>query len=56
LPREYASTTITLCYGEAVLNLIFEPEMTAIRIRCKQIADAYKRHFDALWKIAKKHN
>ena len=56
LPREYASMTITLCYGEAVLNLIFEPEMTAIRIRCKQIADAYKRHFDALWKIAKKHN
>lgn len=54
LPKEYASATITLCYGDTILNLIWEPEMTAIRIKCKQIADAYKEHFKALWKIAKR--
>ena len=53
LPKEYGGTTITVCYGDTILNLIWEPEMTAIRIKSKQTAEAYKKHFEALWKIAK---
>ncbi len=54
LPKEYASATITLCYGNVLLNLIWEPEMNAIRVRCKEVADAYRKHFEVLWKIANK--
>jgi len=53
LPKEYASAIITLCYGDVLLNLIWEPEMSAIRVKCKEVADAYRKHFEVLWKIAK---
>ena len=55
LPKEYAGMTIILCYDDTILNLIWEPEMTAIIIKCKQIADNYRKHFELLWKLAKKH-
>lgn len=54
LPKEHASATIILCYSDVILNLIWEPEMVAIKIKCKQIADAYRNHFELLWKTAKK--
>jgi sugar-specific transcriptional regulator TrmB len=54
LPKEYSNPTITLCYGGKILNLIFEPEMIAIRIKSNQLAEAQKKHFNLLWKIAKK--
>ncbi|MBI2499550.1 hypothetical protein HYV88_04885 [Candidatus Woesearchaeota archaeon] len=54
LPKEFSSTTMNLCYGNTLLNLIWEPELVAIRIQSKQLADSFKKHFQLLWKIAKK--
>lgn len=53
LPKEYTSTTLNLCYSNIILNLIWEPEMIVIRIKCKALADNYKQYFELLWKIAK---
>jgi len=54
LPKEFESTTINLCYGNIILNLIWEPEIVAIKIKSKPLADNFKKHFELLWKIAKK--
>lgn len=53
LPKEFSSTTINISYDDQILNLIFQPEMVAIRIKSKPLADDFKRHFELLWKIAK---
>ncbi len=53
LSKEFNSTTITLCYNDTILDLIWEPEMVAIRIRSKQLSDNFKKHFQLLWRIAK---
>ena len=53
LSKEYSGTTITLCYGNIILNLIWEPEMVAVRIISKELANAYKNHFELLWKLGK---
>ena len=37
LPKEYTATTITLCYNNTTLNLIWEPEMIAIMIKSKLV-------------------
>src|SRR3989344_1634048 len=50
LPKEFKSVTINLCYNDILLNLIWEPEMIAIRIKSKQLADSFKKHFEFLWK------
>lgn len=54
LPKEFTSLTIRLSYGENVVDLIYEPELTAIKIHSKQLAENFKKHFELLWKIAKK--
>ncbi len=54
LPKEFESQTFNLCYGNTLLNIIWEPEMIAIRIISKEIADNYTKHFNLLWKTAKK--
>ena len=54
LQKEYGGATIIICYGDVLLNLIWEPEIVAIKIKSKSIANAYKDHFKLLWKIAKK--
>jgi sugar-specific transcriptional regulator TrmB len=54
LPKEFSSTTLNLCYDNLLLNIIWEPEMIAIKIKSKQLAEDFKKHFDLLWKLAKK--
>ena len=54
LPKEYGGATLVVCYGDTILNLIWEPEILTIKIKSKSLADSYKRHFNLLWKIAKK--
>jgi predicted transcriptional regulator len=54
LPKEFSSTTLNLGYNDTLLNIIWEPEMVAIRIRSKQLADNFKKHFELLWKLARK--
>ncbi len=53
LPKEFSSTTLSLCYDDILLNLIWEPEMIAIKIKSKKLSDDFKTHFKLLWKIAK---
>lgn len=53
LPKEFSSTTMNICYNDTILNLIWEPELIAIRIQSKQLAKDFKKHFELLWKIAK---
>jgi sugar-specific transcriptional regulator TrmB len=54
LGKEYAGHTITLCYKDKIINLIWEPEMIAIMTKSMELAEDYKKHFALLWKIAKK--
>jgi sugar-specific transcriptional regulator TrmB len=51
--KEYVGTTITLCYEDVILNLIWEPEIVAIKTKSKELTEDYKKHFELLWKIAK---
>jgi len=55
LPKEFKSTTINLCYSDIILDLIWEPEMVAVRIKSKQLVDGFKTQFKLLWERAKKH-
>jgi len=53
IPKEYFNPTPTVIYGDNVGMLIWEP-MTVIIIRNKELADGYLKHFELLWKGAKK--
>lgn len=53
LSKEYIGTTMSLSYDDTILNLIWEPEMVAIRIKSKELAKDFEKHFKILWKIAK---
>lgn len=53
LSKEFRSTTINICYDNIILNLIWEPEIVAIKIKSKELSDNFKKHFNLLWKIAK---
>ena len=54
LSKDFVGTTGDLCYGDTILNLIWEPEMVAIKIKSRQLADDFRKHFELLWKLAKK--
>ena len=54
VPAELSGPVATFIYGDKVNINIWEPSMTCILIRSKLVADMYKKHFDLLWKIAKK--
>ena len=43
----------TMIYGNKVAIVDFSPPVTTIIIENRSVADAYKKHFDFLWKIAK---
>jgi sugar-specific transcriptional regulator TrmB len=53
LSKEFISTTMSLCYDDTLLNLIWEPEMIAIRIKSKLLTEDFKKHFNLLWNMAK---
>ncbi|PIN75040.1 hypothetical protein COV18_04750 [Candidatus Woesearchaeota archaeon CG10_big_fil_rev_8_21_14_0_10_37_12] len=52
--KELGSPACTLIYADKININIWEPSMVAIIIKSKLVADMYKKHFDLLWKIAKK--
>jgi hypothetical protein len=54
MPKEYFSPTSTLVFGNNVTIVIFKPSIIVIMIESKSLAEAYKKHFELLWKIAKK--
>jgi sugar-specific transcriptional regulator TrmB len=53
LPNEFSSPLTIEILGEKVGLLLYEEQPLAVLIESKIIADAFKKQFDMLWKIAK---
>jgi len=53
LPKEFTQPIRTMVSGDKVFIVDFTEPMTTIIIHKKEIAQAYKKHFEVLWKIAK---
>ena len=53
IPEEYFNPNPTLVYGDKVVNIIWEP-FALIVIENKDLADSFQKHFELLWKMAKK--
>jgi sugar-specific transcriptional regulator TrmB len=51
---ELSSPVATFIYGDKVNINIWEPSLVAITIKSEIVASMYKKHFDLLWKLAKK--
>jgi len=51
---KYATPVATHIYEDTILIQIWQPEMIAIEIKSKQIADSYKDNFNIIWKEASK--
>ncbi|TKJ16908.1 hypothetical protein CEE44_00020 [Candidatus Woesearchaeota archaeon B3_Woes] len=54
LSTEYLPPVRTMIYGNKVAIVDFTKPITTIIIHKKEIAESYKKHFEQLWKIAKK--
>ena len=54
LPKEFSTPSSTQIYGNKILITIWEPTLVAILINSKEVADSYRKHFELLWKLAKK--
>ncbi len=44
----------TFIYGDCININIWDPSLVAIVIKSKLVAQMYRKHFDLLWKVAKK--
>jgi sugar-specific transcriptional regulator TrmB len=54
LPIEYLSPIRTMIYGDKIAIVDFNKSVTTIIIHNREIAESYRKHFELLWKIAKK--
>ena len=54
LPKNVSIPVATHIYANKVLITIWEPDLIAILIEAKKVADTYKTHFDLLWGISQK--
>ncbi len=54
LPKEYDSPVTTNICGDEVVLVLYSEDPIVIQIKNEQIAKAYKKYFDLLWKIAQK--
>ena len=52
--EELSSPVATFIYGDAININIWEPSLVAVVIKSKLVSEMFKKHFDLLWKIAKK--
>ena len=52
--EELSGPVANFIYGDKVNINIWEPSLVCILIHSKLVADMYKKHFNLLWKIAKK--
>jgi len=50
IPAGYFSPTSTLIYGNKVQIVLWEPSLTTLLIENKKLAEAYRKHFEILWK------
>ena len=53
LPKEYDVPVATNICGDEVWMILWEADAVVIQIKNKKIAEAYKKYFDILWKLAK---
>ena len=53
LPSPYDSEVATTICGDEVALIMFHPQVKLIIIKDKDMADAYKRYFQILWKQAR---
>ncbi len=56
LPKEFLTPVATQVYADKIHITIWEPDFVSITIKSKEIANNYRKHFELLWKIAKKPN
>ena len=54
LPKKVSIPVATHIYANKVLITIWEPDLIAILIEAKEVADTYKTHFDLLWSISQR--
>ncbi|MBS3085676.1 hypothetical protein J4225_03245 [Candidatus Pacearchaeota archaeon] len=54
LPKEFTSNSSTNIYGEKISIILWGVQPFGVLIKSKEIADAQRKHFNLLWKIAKK--
>ncbi len=52
--EEYSGPVATFIYGDKININIWEPTLIAIVIRSSLVSAMFKKHFDLLWKVAKK--
>lgn len=52
--KELSSPVATFIYGDKININLWDPELLAIVIKSKLVASMYKKHFDLMWKLAKK--
>jgi len=53
IPKEFFNPTPIMVYGKRVVTIIWEP-FTLISIENSELADSYRKHFELLWRVAKK--
>ena len=54
VPAQMSSPVATFIYGDKVNINIWAPLLIAIVIKSKDVAEAYRKHFNLLWGLAKK--
>ena len=52
--NELSGPVATFIYGDKININIWEPSLVAIVIKSELVAQMYKKHFDLIWKLAKK--
>ncbi|MDO8517293.1 MAG: hypothetical protein Q7S33_04155 [Nanoarchaeota archaeon] len=54
LPKEFASPTTTIIYGNKVSIWLWLEVPKIILIENEDLAKSYKKHFELMWKASKK--
>jgi len=54
LPKEFITPVATQIYGDKILISIWEPDLIAVLIKSREVADNYRKYFTLLWKLARK--
>lgn len=54
LPKEFASPTTTLVYGDKVAIFLWTEVPKVILVQSKELAKSYKSYFELLWKFGEK--
>lgn len=54
LPKEFTSNSSTNIYGDKVSIILWGSQPFGILIKSQEIAEAQRKHFNLLWKLAKK--